>query len=450
MDDFRKIAARIAAEIDAGRLRPGDRLPPQRIFAHDQGIAASTAGRVYTELARRGLVTGEVGRGTYIRAEAPRPHPALAEPPGTPVDMETNYPILPGQHRLLAPALALFSSRADVLGTALAATTADGTKAARSAALSALTDGTWRPSPDSLLFAGNGRQAMAAAFAALVPLGGRIGFESLTYPVALATARLLGFTPVPLATDTEGLRPDAVEKAQREAPLHALYLQPTLQNPLGLTMSSQRRAEIAAMIGRLASPTVIEDRVYAFLDQETPPPLAAFAPDHVVVVDSLSKRVAPGLTLGFLSVPDPLRSRVAKALVSGAWTAQGFALDLSTRWLCDGTVRELEMAKRVDARKRNAIARELLNGLSLRSTSAAYHLMLDLPEPWRADGYVRAAERRGIAVTPASAFAVSPGHAPNAIRLALASPPLDILSAALGELASLARQSPGQNTGTEP
>lgn len=53
--------------------------------------------------------------------------------------------------------------------------------------------------------------------------------------------------------------------------------------------------------------------------------------------------------------------------------------------------------------------------------------------------------RRGIAVTPAAAFTVGPGHAPNAVRLALASPPP---SAALDMLAALARATP-EDTGVE-
>jgi DNA-binding transcriptional MocR family regulator len=210
-------------------------------------------------------------------------------------------------------------------------------------------------------------------------------------------------------------------------------------------MPIQRRADIAAVLARPGYPTAIEDRVYAFLEPESPPPLATWIPNHVVVVDSLSKRIAPGLTLGFLWVPEGLRSRLAKALVAGAWTAHGVALDLCTRWLSDGTVGALAQSKRDDARSRQAIATRLLSGLPLRPNPSGYHLILDLPDPWRADPYVQAARRRGVAITPASAFAVAPGHAPNAVRLALAAPTLDRLSTALRELASLARSDPTQD-----
>ena len=81
MIDYQLIAASLASDIAEGRLRPGERLPTQRAFAHVRGIATSTASRVYSELIRRGLAVGEVGRGTYVRAGGPPQNPALAEPP---------------------------------------------------------------------------------------------------------------------------------------------------------------------------------------------------------------------------------------------------------------------------------------------------------------------------------------------------------------------------------
>src|SRR6478735_3345230 len=80
VDDYRRIADRLADDIAAGRLRPGERLPPQRAFARRRGIAGSTAGRVYAELVRRGLVVGEVGRGTFVRAAQVPSGRALTEP----------------------------------------------------------------------------------------------------------------------------------------------------------------------------------------------------------------------------------------------------------------------------------------------------------------------------------------------------------------------------------
>ena len=434
MEDYRLIADALADDIAAGRLRPGDRLPPQRVFARSRGIAASTATRVYGELVRRGLATGEVGRGTFVRAAAPATQPALTEPGGARVDLELNFSVLPEQPALLAPAVERLL-RPGALAAALAPATITGPPGAREAAAAVLARAGWTPEPERVLFAGNGRQAIAAAIAAVVPVGERLGVEALTYPVVKGIAARLGVTLVPLPMDGDGLEPEAL----RGARVRAVYLQPTLHNPLGVTMPPARRAALAAVLDELGI-YAIEDAVYAFLREE-PTPLAALAPARTLVVDSLSKRVAPGLTLGFVVTPaGDVGDRVAAALRSGGWAPGGFALAAATRWASEGTIADLVRAKRRDAAERQRIAGQLLRGYALRSDPSAYHCWWELPESWRAETFVAAAARHGIAVTPAAAFAVGPAHAPSAVRLALAAPPLDTLASALEVLAAVARE----------
>ncbi|MBY8882492.1 aminotransferase-like domain-containing protein [Actinacidiphila acidipaludis] len=440
MRDYRRVADMVAAEIAAGRLRPGDRLPTQRAFARRHGIADSTAGRVYGELTRRGLVVGEVGRGTFVRAAPPAAGPALAEPTPSRVDLELNHPVVDGQSALLGAGLARLS-RPDVLDAALRPAGASGTTAARDAVAATLAGDGWTPDPAAVLFAGNGRQAIAAALAALVPAGGRLGVEAFTFPVVKALAARLGIVLVPLACDTQGLRADALLAAHRDAPLAAVYLQPTLHNPLTVTMPAARRAELAAALCETGL-TAVEDAVWSFMHDSAPPPLAAHAPGNVILADSLSKRLAPGLTLGFAVTPPHLADRMSAALRSGAWTTTGFALEAATGWLTDGTAETIAAAKRADAAERRRIAGETLAGFTLRADPRAYFCWWELPEPWRADTFVAAAGRRGIAVTPAASFTVGPHRAPNAIRVGLASAPPAVLRRALTVLAGLARTAP--------
>src|SRR5581483_5074356 len=141
--------------------------------------------------------------------------------------------------------------------------TSVGTPAARNAAAAYLSQGTWSPAAEQLVFTGNGRQSIAAALAALVPTGGRCGVESLTYPFIKGIAARLGISLVPLALDEGGVRPDSVQKAHREAHLSAIYVQPAIQNPLGMTMSAARRADLLRVVEKLNLP-IIEDSVYGF------------------------------------------------------------------------------------------------------------------------------------------------------------------------------------------
>jgi DNA-binding transcriptional MocR family regulator len=436
--DYRRIADALAADIAEGRLKPGERLPPQRQFAWSRGIAVSTASRAYAELVRRGLVTGEVGRGTYVRA-APAPvSPALTEPARAPIDLELNFPLPPGLGEALAPALRRLCEPAALAG-ALRPVTGDASASARAVAAALLARGGWRPDPDGLLFTGSGRQAIAAALCALGRPGDRIGVEALTYAAVKGIAARLGLTLSPIAMDEQGLLPDSLFEAHAKAPLQGVYLQPSLHNPTGASMGPARRAELAAAL-RATDLLAIEDAVYGFLADEAP--LAAFAPERVVLIDSLSKRVAPGLTLGFVAAPASLADRVAAAVRAGGWAAQGFALAAGLGWIAEGIVDQLGEVKRADARARQALAQEKLAGLQIRADPRAYHLWLELPSAWRAEAFVGAVARRGIALTPAAAFAVVTAHAPNAVRLALASTPTEILGGALSTLQRLALSGP--------
>src|SRR5215218_4219442 len=61
-----KLADRIEADIAAGVLPKGSKLPPQRNLAYDIGVTIGTIGRAYALARERGLVSGEIGRGTYV------------------------------------------------------------------------------------------------------------------------------------------------------------------------------------------------------------------------------------------------------------------------------------------------------------------------------------------------------------------------------------------------
>lgn len=459
VDDYRRLADRLAADITGGRLKPGERLPPQRVFARRRGIAASTAGRVYGELVRRGLVVGEVGRGTFVRAAPATPvGRALTEPvtaaPGSreltgpavaaaPVNLELNYPSAPGQSELLAPALAPLL-RPDVLAAALLPAPADGIAAARNAAAGLLATPGRRPGPDQLLFTGNARQAIAATLASLVRPGGRLGVEPLTYPVVKEIAARLGISLVALAADEDGLLPESVAAAHRTAPLSALYVQPTLHNPTSVTMSEERRRQLAAGAVDLGIP-VVEDRIWSFLADSDP--LAVHAPGITHVVDGLSKRVAPGLTVGFVVVPPHRVDAVAAAIRSGGWSAGRFALEAAVRWMEDGTVARLVAEKRADAGRRQRILAEELRGFAVRSDPRAYYAWWELPSPWRADTFTAAAAAHGIAVTPGPAFVVDPSRTPDAVRLGLASAAEPDLRRALRTLADVAGRGADTRTG---
>src|SRR5271169_1537908 len=104
---YKGVVDGFASDIRAGRLPPGTRLPTHRQLAAREGIALVTASRVYAELQAMGLVSGEQGRGTFVRDLTLPPGHGIDQPEaaaGT-IDLNFNYPSLPGQADLLRHAL---------------------------------------------------------------------------------------------------------------------------------------------------------------------------------------------------------------------------------------------------------------------------------------------------------------------------------------------------------
>jgi len=176
---------------------------------------------------------------------------------------------------------------------------------------------------------------------------------------------------------------------------------------------------------------LIEDAPYAYLAPEAPPPLAALAPERTVYVSSLSKNLATGLRFGFIAAAAAHIPALERAVRATAWNTAGVITSIACGWIEDGTVARLEAEKRVDARRRQALAGRVLAGLPLVRHPASYFLWLPLGEDQRAERVAAFLARQGVAVSTAEAFATT-AHVPQALRLALGSATMEALRQALG------------------
>ena len=182
---------------------------------------------------------------------------------------------------------------------------------------------------------------------------------------------------------------------------------------------------------------IVEDDVHAFLLPEPPAPIATYAPDRTVYLSSIAKCLVPGLRTGFLAAPSILRPRLLTGIHTSMWMAPPLMVEVTTRWLGDGTADRLIAAKRREMEGRQRLARAILGGHSPRGHPLGYQLWLELPEPWCTDAFVAEARERGIKVMGASAFALNRGRVPHAVRLSLGQPSRSELDRALRTLAGL-------------
>lgn len=437
VQDYKKIAREIEDAIRRGELQPGQRLLPQRQFAWQRKIAISTATRVYAELTRRGLVSGEVGRGTFVIEHFPG---TGMHGMGT-IDMQRNYPVVEGQGKLLSDALSGLITP-EWLGQSNADHSAVDLYEARRVVAAFLQRDGWSPDPLDVFFASNGREALTMAIRLASLSGKPMGVEAITYPLVKEIAARVGVPLVPIAIDAEGIVPEAVVQAVQCRQIGSLYVQPNLHNPLGLSMSLQRKKDIAHIAGR-HDLLIVEDAVNSFLKNNSL--LVGQAPERVIVVESLSKRVVPNITLGMMIVPDILRSQASTVARETVWGPLGWALPAAIKLISDGVVYKLETAKRQDASVRQNLAAQVLAPLTIVGDPDGYHLWIELPKPWRGNAFAIAMAERQISVSAGSDFAIVASHAPSAIRITLGTPPMETLRGALTILRDLALSPPPLN-----
>src|SRR5262249_44130901 len=111
---YARLVEALARDIAAGTLPPGQRLPTQRALADRLGLSLGTVTKAYAEAARRGRLSGQVGRGSFIAP--PGRLPGFGE---APIDLSLNLPPLGPAAQRLGPALARLQRRSD-LGAHLA------------------------------------------------------------------------------------------------------------------------------------------------------------------------------------------------------------------------------------------------------------------------------------------------------------------------------------------
>ena len=420
MSKYRSIVAQLADQIRSGKLSPGSRLPAQRQLAAQLGVDLTTVTRAYTELKRMGLVEGRTGSGSFVRgARSPSAAPA-SDPAG--FDLSMNVPPRPAGlgGRIVQGLAALLAAPEGA--ASLGYQPSGGAVAERAAAASWLGRRLGTVAADRVVVAAGAQSALFALLDLLLGRGDTLACAGLTYTGMRATAAHLGLRLAGLAHDGEGIDPQAFEDLCRTAPPRALYLVPTIANPTTATLPSERRQAIAAT-ARRHGVAMIEDDAYGALPEESPPPIAALAPEITWHVASLSKCATPALRIAYVAAPDAAAAlRLTGGLRAISLMASPLTAGLATRWIGDGTLDALTAAIRAENQARQRLAASLLPAGAVAAHPDGNHLWLTLPPGWTTAGFTAAARDSGLLVVPAEIFDVT-GAPPRAVRLSLGGVP---------------------------
>lgn len=442
---YLRLADRIEADIGAGVLRPGARLPPQRNLAFDMGVTIGTVGRAYSVLRERGLVSGEIGRGTFVLGQGVSPG-----------DSETRTGTFDGSrvHFVTPDKLMLDSTAAPDVGQSpvfgqlaaeiardLPAEIVGYTRRIPPGWLEAgqrwLAAAHWQPETAAIVPTLGAHAAILAIVAAIAGPGDRIVFEHLTYSHVARSVELIGRRCVAVETDGDGIDPADFERLCAQTHPKAVFMMPCLHNPTLVTMPEARRREIVE-IARRHNVWLIEDAIYAALLDEPPLPFAALAPERTFHVGSLSKAVAAGFRSGWVACPPNLASRVLTAyrMISGG---KPFLLaELAARLVLSGEAAAIRAKVCAEIEVRSAMAREAFAGFDIASHPRAPFLWMKLPEPWLSATFKQAAANDNVLIDDEDEFkSARTERTFHRVRIGFSNPPREALAGGFARLRSL-------------
>ena len=260
----------------------------------------------------------------------------------------------------------------------------------------------------------------------LVRPGTRVLVEAPTYDRPLKILARLGADVVGLATDEDGLRPEALEEALAAGPKPAfLYMIATFQNPSGRTLSLERRRRIVE-IAREHELLVIEDDPYGLIRFEGEPLPTLFELEGGVQVayqSSFSKTVAPGVRVGYFVLPPELAAQIEALAVSTYITPPFLAQATVHEFLTRGDfepnlvrVNELLRARR-DAML-EALDRDLAGSATWSRPEGGYFVWVDLAVGPDVSDVLPRAEQAGVPFVKGPDFFVGGDGGHHSVRLA--------------------------------
>ncbi|NGM86931.1 PLP-dependent aminotransferase family protein [Parapusillimonas sp. SGNA-6] len=406
-----RLANAIADAIEEGRFQDDGRLPTHRELSRMAAVSIGTVTKAIDLLSARGVVRGEVGRGTFIIGTPSTTRSGV-------VDLSLNIPppVIPESAMVAASERAARRALAIPAGGLY---DLKGTQEQRGVLSQWLARSRVDLSPDALVLCVGAQQAIHLSFSDLRTRSTLIASESETFSGAIAAAANLGMEWLPIPHDDEGMLPDKLDKALAASGCKIIYAIPVCHNPLGFEVGLNRRQAILK-VAQKHDAYIVEDDIYGIYAAKHAPTYKELDPARVYYLTSLSKCLTPLLRVGVLAPPEERLNGICRELRAQVFGAAPVSLELACALIDLGADREAAEALVKEAKLRTEIAKEILRLAHVPMPTGAPHLWLPM-HATEAERLARRAAEQGIRVTPPDAGSIGPEKS-SGLRLSILAP----------------------------
>jgi len=414
------IADAIERDIGLGILEPNEKMPPQRSLAKTIGVNLTTISRAYKEAEKRGLISGAIGKGTYV-SQNDKKNTALPEVLSK--DDEIIELGLIGSVKVEGydlPELLKAVAEDDSLESLFDYVPSQGIPRHREAAAKWITQYGFEADPERIVICAGATHAINCCLTGIFEPGDRIAVDALTFTGFRNAAKLNHIKLEPVAMDWSGMIPENLENLCKKIQIKGIYLMPNMQNPTATVMGNERKQAIADVILKYGF-VLIEDDIYNFTNQSSQVALSTLVPDNGIFICGISKALFPGLRIGFAYVPERFLYKFTQAVASTIWMAPPISAEMVTRLIESGTAGEIVDKKNQVISHRLQLAKTAFQGFSYQAAEGSMFLWLNLPEGWSCSDFESVALINRVRVISAYKFYVGSQLPPNAVRISLGS-----------------------------
>jgi DNA-binding transcriptional MocR family regulator len=424
---YRQLGLYLRTQMESGRLRGGDRLPPTRELALKLGLNRTTVSAAYELLESEGLIRGEVGRGSFVtgmpaNAGSMNWSRALVGSVSTGAGIPLRGGISFSSSRpseKLFPIEEFRESCREVLcssglKTLMQLGSPGGYEPLRSYLLERATASGVARESDDILITNGCQQALDLLRRALVRAGDRVAVEEPVYPglknlFLEGGAELIGVSAYPDGIDLYSLQHALDAKAK------VLIVTPSFQNPTGATIPAAARGEICRM-ARKAEVAVIENDIYSELsysqaDSGNALPRLKELDPNVILLGSFSKIAFPGIRVGWIIGPRPVIARATElkqlADLHTDHLSQAFLLRFAQSGRLARHQSAVIAATKEKLRALEQSCRRFLNACTYQVPPGGMNMWIALPNDLDAVGLRSLAQQAGVDFLPGRLFSVS-------------------------------------------
>lgn len=298
---------------------------------------------------------------------------------------------------------------------------------------------------DSILVTNGSQQALELVFRTFVDPGDTVLVEDPTYTGASSALGSQGARVIGIPGDADGLRIDLLARALERHRPRLLYVQPTFHNPTARVLSDPRRRDLLVLAARHRCVVVEDDWGGDLrLEGEDRPTLHALDRGrHVVYLSTFSKKLLPGIRVGWVAAPARVIDRlVALKQVADCGTSPLLQAALE-RFLSEGGLAEhLRRVRKVYRERRDlmlgALDTHLAGAATWRRPLGGLFVWVTLANGLDSNELFTAAQARGVLFSRGELFHVE-GGGRDAMRLTYAAAAPEQIEAGVRILGELIR-----------